>query len=69
MSPDDKYPTCSSYEKVPRAKVGNLGFLGPISMIEPPFNSTCVALQYKPGTKFFHRVVPELRTLNYSAKK
>ena len=41
-------------------KVGNLGSLGPIPMIQPPFNSTCVALQYEPGTKFFHRAVPEL---------
>ena len=41
-------------------KVDNLGSLGPIPMIQPPFNSSCVALQYEPGTKFFHRAVPEL---------
>ena len=29
-------------------------------MIQAPFNSSCVALQYKTGTKFFHRAVPEL---------
>ena len=29
-------------------------------MIQEPFNSSCVALQYKTGTKFFHRAVPEL---------
>ena len=49
-------------------KMGNLGSLGPIPMIQPPFNSTSVALQYEPGTKFFHRAVPELHALKYSAK-
>ena len=29
-------------------------------MIQAPFNSSFVALQYKTGTKFFHRAVPEL---------
>ena len=29
-------------------------------MIQAPFNSSCVALQYETGTKFFHRAVPEL---------
>ena len=38
-------------------KVGYLGSLGPIPMIQPPFCSSCVALQYGPGTKFFY---PEL---------
>ena len=41
-------------------KVSNLGSLGLIPMIQPPFNSTCVAWQYEPGTKFFHSVLPEL---------
>ena len=44
-------------------KVGHLGSLGPIPMIQPPFNSSCVALHYEPGTKFFHRAVPEIRDI------
>ena len=46
--------------------VGNVGSLGPIPMIQPPFCSYCVALQYEPGTKFFHRAVPELHGLQKS---
>ena len=49
-------------EKVPRAKVGILGSLGRIPMIQPPFNSSSVALQYEPGTKLFHQAVPELHS-------
>ena len=41
-------------------KVGHLGSLGWIPMIQVPFNSSCVALQYETGTKFFHQAVPEL---------
>ena len=41
-------------------KVGHLGSFGLIPMIQPPFCSSCVALQYETGMKFFHRVVPEL---------
>ena len=41
-------------------KVGHLGSLHPIPMIQTPFNSSRVALHYEPGTKFFHRVVPEI---------
>ena len=29
-------------------------------MIQVPFNSSCVALQYETGTKVFHRAVSEL---------
>ena len=29
-------------------------------MIQASFNSSCTALQYKTGTKFFHRAVPVL---------
>ena len=29
-------------------------------MIEVPFHSSCVALQYKTKTKLFHRAIPEL---------
>ena len=39
-------------------KVGHLGSLGPILMIQ--LDSFWVALQYEPGTKFFHQAVPEL---------
>ena len=51
---------CKRSQKVPRAKVGHLGLLGPIPMIQPLFYSSCVALQYEPGTKFFHQAVPKL---------
>ena len=40
--------------------VDNLGSLGPISIIQPPFNSSCVALQYEPGTTYLHRAVPQV---------
>ena len=33
-------------------KVGHLGSLEPIPMIQPPFYSSCVVLHYEPGTKF-----------------
>ena len=46
--------------KVPRAKVVHFGSLGWIPMIQVPFNSSCVALQYETGTKFFYRAVSEL---------
>ena len=35
-------------------KVVRFGSLGWIPMIQVPFNSSCVALQYETGTKFFH---------------
>ena len=35
-------------------KVDNLGSLRPIPMIQQPFNSSCAALRYAPGTKFYH---------------
>ena len=41
-------------------KVVRFGSPGWIPMIQAPFCSSCVALQYEPGTKFFHRAVPEL---------
>ena len=37
-------------------------------MFQAPFNSSCVALQYEPGTKFFHRAVPEIHASKISAK-
>ena len=41
-------------------KVVRFGSPGWIPMFQGPFCSSCVALQYEPGTKFFHRAVPEL---------
>ena len=49
-------------------KVGHLDLLGPIPMIQPPFCSSCVALQYEPGMKFFHRMVPVLHAVKVCAK-
>ena len=46
-------------------KVGTFGSLGPISMIQPPFCSSCVALQYEPRIKFFHQAVPKLQDIRY----
>ena len=36
-------------------EVACFALLGPIPMIQPPFNSS--SLQYEPGTKFFHHAV------------
>lgn len=43
--------------------VGHPGVLHLISMIQVPFCSSCVALQYEPWTKCFHWAVPELHTV------
>ena len=50
----------SDHKKCLTQKVARFGSLEWIPMIQEPFNSSCVALQYKTGMKFFHRVVPEL---------
>ena len=42
---------CKCSQKCLTQKVTRFGSLGPIPMIQPPFNSACVALQYEPGTK------------------
>ena len=47
-------------------KVAHFGSLGWIPMIQVPFHSSCVALQYKTGTKFFHRAVPKLYAVKNS---
>ena len=49
-------------------KVGILGALGPIPMIQPPLDNSIVALQYELGTKYFHRAVPESHAVKISAK-
>ena len=41
-------------QKVPHAKVVRFGSLGQTPMIQVPFNSSHVALQYKTGMKYFH---------------
>ena len=48
---------CKRLQKVPRE---NSGIFRPILMIQLPFYSPCVALQYEPGTKFFCRAIPEI---------
>ena len=37
-------------------------------MFQAPFDSSCVALQYETGTKFFHRAVPEIHATIISVK-
>ena len=56
------HATLMCSQKVPRAKSGTFRFgsLGWIPMIQVPFYSSGVALQYKTGTKFFHRAVPKV---------
>ena len=44
------------------------GSLPPIPMIQAPFCSSCVALQYEPGMKFFHRAIPEIHGIQKSRK-
>ena len=48
--------------------VQKVGSLGLIPMIQPSFNSSCVALKYEPGNKFFHRAVPKLQDIKFSEK-
>ena len=49
-------------------KVAHFGSLKLIPMIQPPFNSSYVALQYKPGTKFSIERFPSYTQLNIGAK-
>ena len=49
-------------------KVVRFGSLGWIPMIQVPFNSSCVALRYETGTKFFYRAVPKLHAVKNSTK-
>ena len=50
---------CKRSQKCLVQNVARFCSLGPIPMIQSPFNSSCVALQYESGTKFFHQAVPE----------
>ena len=59
---------CKRSQKCLAQKVGHLGSLGWIPMIQVPFNSSCVALQYETGTKFFHRAIPELHAIKNGTK-
>ena len=56
------HATLKRSQKVPRAKSGTFWFP---RMIQASFYSSCTALHYKTGTKFFHRAVPVL----YGIKK
>ena len=58
----------SASKKCLAQKVGHLGSLGWIPMIQVPFNSSCVALQCETGTKFFHRAVPKIHAIENSTK-
>ena len=46
------HATLKRSQKVPRAKVARFGSLEWIPIVQVPFQSSCVALQYKTGTKF-----------------
>jgi hypothetical protein len=50
----------SVHKKCLAQKVAQFGSLGWIPIFQPPFNSTCAALQYETETKFLHQAVPEL---------
>ena len=56
---------CKRLKKCLAQKVGHLGLLHPIPMIQAPLDNSCVALQYEPGTKFSHRAVPEIHNIKY----
>ena len=58
----------STHKKCLAQKVVRFGSPGWIPMIQVPFNSSCVALQYETGTKFFHRAVPKLHAVKNNAK-
>ena len=49
-------------------KVACFGSLRPIPMIQPPLDSSWVALQYEPGTKFSIEQFPSYTQLNIGAK-
>ena len=61
-------PFTSAHEKCLTQKVGTFGSLGPISMIQPPLCSSCVALQYEPRIKFSIEQFPSYKTFNIGAK-
>ena len=48
---------------MPSQEVARFGSLGWIPMIQVPFNSSCTALQYETGMKFFHRAIPKLHAV------
>ena len=62
------HAVCKRSQKRLAQKVVRFSSLGWILMIQVPFNSSCVALQYETGMKFFHRAVPELHTVKNSTK-
>jgi hypothetical protein len=44
-------------------KVGQIGTLGWIPTIQPPFNSSCAAVQYETGTNLSHLAVSEIHAI------
>ena len=62
------HAVCKHSQKCLAQKVVRFGSLGWIPMIQVPFNSSCVALQYETGTKFFHRAVSKLYAVINSTK-
>ena len=62
------HAVCKRSQKCLAQKVVRFGSLGWIPIIQVPFDSSCVALQYETGTKIFHRAVPELHALKNSTK-
>ena len=62
------HATLKCSQKCLTLKVARLGSLGWIPTIQVPFNSSCTALQYETGTKFFHRAVPKLHAVKNSIK-
>ena len=50
-------------QKVPSTKSGTFWFPWVDPMTQVSFHSSCVALQYETGTKFFHRAVAELHAV------
>ena len=62
------HAVCKRSQKCLAQKVVRFGSLGWIPMFQVPFHSSCVALQYETGMKFFHQAVPELHAVKNSTK-
>ena len=62
------HAVCKRSQKCLAQKVARFGSLGWIPMIQVPFNSSCVALQYETGTTFFYLAVLELHAVKNSIK-
>ena len=62
------HATLKYSQKVPCEKSGTFWFPRMDSMIQVSFISSCTALQYETGMKFFHRAVPKLHDVKNSLK-